>query len=424
MVIDAYDDCMACWIDNIPNNEDGSWAQVDQMTFNLIGSSVFYYYGDGVQSCSLNLPDNNFNDGYADGFAVWSQIYNGTWSNQSLFFESGTPNNNDFRTLNTSGKYLQLANGTDVDAINNMYVSSFYPFTVPYYFSTSQDLGSMSILFKTSPSPISVGRGCNISKGSANSTYRFGDLNVDGKNIDFMNAPDTLNYRNLDRVDSVLETQPFQVNANSNIVFTERSGFSDSASAIHALGDSGYIGYKVEALDNATGRVLGTIREGKMTSTNLRPFKLVPYKLSTNGLTGKTVRIRIVLNTNLDSTNVSLAKCFALENAATGSNIQSASLQPINAITAFTLAQNYPNPFNPTTVINYQLPIDGHVTLVVYDVLGRKVNTLVDADKSAGSYEVNFDGRDLASGVYFYRVDIHGSNGRDFSSTKKMLLVK
>lgn len=424
VILDAEDNVVACWIDNIPNNENGSWAQVDQMTFNLIGSSVFYYYGYGVQSCSINLADDNANDSYPDGFAVWCQIYNGTWSNQSLLFEAGTPNSNDFRTLSTSGKYIQLANGTDTKSVSNMYVSSFYPFTVPYYFSTSQDLGSMSILFRTSPSPISVSRGCNISKGDANFTYRFGDLNVDGQDIDFIDAPDRFNYRNLDRVDSVLETRPFQVNPNSDIVFTERSGFSDSTSAIHALGDSGYVGYKVEAIDNATRQVLGTIRERKMTSSDLQPFKLVSYKLSTSGLAGKTVRIRVVVNTNLDSVNVSLAKSFALENVATESSTQSASLQAMNAVTTYALAQNYPNPFNPTTIFNYQLPVDGHVTLTIYDVLGRKVNTLVDEDKSAGSYEVNFDARNLASGVYFYRIDIHGNDGRDFSSIKKMLLLK
>ena len=80
---------------------------------------------------------------------------------------------------------------------------------------------------------------------------------------------------------------------------------------------------------------------------------------------------------------------------------------------------NYPNPFNPTTVISYTVPMDGMVTLKVYDVLGREVETLVNQNRKAGRYEVTFDGSRLASGVYFYRL-IVGSH----TITKKMLMIK
>ncbi|MCL5030506.1 MAG: T9SS type A sorting domain-containing protein [Bacteroidetes bacterium] len=65
---------------------------------------------------------------------------------------------------------------------------------------------------------------------------------------------------------------------------------------------------------------------------------------------------------------------------------------------------NYPNPFNPTTVIGYQLPVTGHVTLRVLDMLGREIVTLVNEEKQAGKYEVKFDGGGLASGIYFYQL--------------------
>jgi hypothetical protein len=86
---------------------------------------------------------------------------------------------------------------------------------------------------------------------------------------------------------------------------------------------------------------------------------------------------------------------------------------------AFGLSQNYPNPFNPTTVISYQLPVNSVVTLKVYEVVGREVRTLVHARQSAGQYSIQFEGNNLSSGVYFYRL-----HAGDFSSVKKLVLMK
>lgn len=80
---------------------------------------------------------------------------------------------------------------------------------------------------------------------------------------------------------------------------------------------------------------------------------------------------------------------------------------------------NYPNPFNPTTTINYQLPENGFVTIKVYDVLGKEVATLVNENKSAGYYQINFDASRLTSGVYIYTINVNG-----FAQSKKMLLMK
>ncbi len=88
---------------------------------------------------------------------------------------------------------------------------------------------------------------------------------------------------------------------------------------------------------------------------------------------------------------------------------------PIN----FALHLNYPNPFNPITTINYQIPELSFVTLKIYDVLGSEVTTLLNEEKEVGGYEVEFDGRGLPSGIYFYRLQA-GS----FIETKKMLLLK
>ena len=85
----------------------------------------------------------------------------------------------------------------------------------------------------------------------------------------------------------------------------------------------------------------------------------------------------------------------------------------------FYLSQNFPNPFNPATIISWQVPVDGYTTLKVYDDLGREVATLVNEEKPAGNYEIEFNASELASGVYYYRI-ISG----DFVDTKKMILMK
>lgn len=85
----------------------------------------------------------------------------------------------------------------------------------------------------------------------------------------------------------------------------------------------------------------------------------------------------------------------------------------------FAVNQNYPNPFNPTTIISYQLSVISPVTLKVYDVLGREVETLVNEKESAGIHSVNFNASSLPSGVYFYRL-VAGN----MTATKKMVLLK
>jgi hypothetical protein len=73
--------------------------------------------------------------------------------------------------------------------------------------------------------------------------------------------------------------------------------------------------------------------------------------------------------------------------------------------TTFALEQNYPNPFNPATIIRYQLPVESRVMIRVFDLLGREVHTLVEATQAAGYHQLSFNATDLASGVYFYRME-------------------
>jgi len=87
--------------------------------------------------------------------------------------------------------------------------------------------------------------------------------------------------------------------------------------------------------------------------------------------------------------------------------------------TEFRLSQNYPNPFNPSTSIEFSIPKTTNVSLKIYDLLGKEVTTLLDEKKSTGTYKVNFNASNLASGIYVYRLETD-----EFIDTKKLLLLK
>lgn len=85
----------------------------------------------------------------------------------------------------------------------------------------------------------------------------------------------------------------------------------------------------------------------------------------------------------------------------------------------FELHQNYPNPFNPTTIISYSIPVSTHVSLVIFDILGRKIHTLINEQKTPGNYSLIFNASNLFSGVYLYKLQTE-----NFTKVKKLLFIK
>jgi hypothetical protein len=102
---------------------------------------------------------------------------------------------------------------------------------------------------------------------------------------------------------------------------------------------------------------------------------------------------------------------FSSESSA----VQKDAAMPI----AYSLSQNYPNPFNPSTCINYSLPRTGHVSIKIYDMLGKEITTLVNTTMSAGNHSIGFNAEGCASGMYMYRI-----KADNFTMTKKMVLLK
>lgn len=120
------------------------------------------------------------------------------------------------------------------------------------------------------------------------------------------------------------------------------------------------------------------------------------------------------------------ARIITIKYSQSPSDVQEINSEIPNS---YSLQQNYPNPFNPTTKIGYVIPngVRNLVTLKVYDVLGNEIATLVNEEKSAGRYEVNFDASRFASGIYFYKLQAGNpstGSGQGFVETKKMILLR
>ena len=142
-------------------------------------------------------------------------------------------------------------------------------------------------------------------------------------------------------------------------------------------------------------------------------FTVSDYIQSSVGLTNTTGERLTVWSNSTGSSTYQLNGSFY---PALPSSVDDEGTAQINS---YRLQQNYPNPFNPNTKINYSIPEISFVTLKVYDLLGNEVATLVNEEKSSGSYEVNFVATVQPSGIYFYKL-----TANNFVDTKKMIILK
>lgn len=121
---------------------------------------------------------------------------------------------------------------------------------------------------------------------------------------------------------------------------------------------------------------------------------------------------------NLDNTNSGDMWNFAASKLVTVTSASGIG-ENNSSILSYMLYQNYPNPFNPSTMIKYDIPQNGAVTLKIYDVNGKEVRTLVNGYRQAGSYEAEFNADGLSSGIYYYRI-----NAGSYTRVMKMSLIK
>jgi hypothetical protein len=150
-----------------------------------------------------------------------------------------------------------------------------------------------------------------------------------------------------------------------------------------------------------------------VSSTDLHINETIPTYLESRGIPITGIGIDIDGDQrNADSTDIGADEF-------NGIYIPTGVEDGIGIPTEYALEQNYPNPFNPSTTFRYSIPAQSKVVIKVFDVLGNKIATLMDEEKSIGTYEEMWNAASLPSGVYFYQL-----RANEYVSTKKMILLK
>ena len=194
---------------------------------------------------------------------------------------------------------------------------------------------------------------------------------------------------------------------------------SNQKSTTHSYSQANTYNYSLTVTDNlgATGQVTGQIiisdNSNNLVTVNpasgsIQPggSETVTLTLNAQSISEGTYTGQVNVNTN--GGNFTIPVNYLVD-------VEQTSFLP----SEFSLSQNYPNPFNPNTIIEFSLPKASEVSLKIYDMLGKEIVNLVEEQKSAGKYKIDFDASSLSSGIYFYKLDAN-----NYSQSRKMLLLK
>ena len=370
-----------------------------------LGNNTYKRFGSNTTSVSLTRDEDN-----SEYFLAWSE--SNTHSNKFVTSD----NFSQIFNLAVTGDYVKLSTGDDPDNISAMIYNTA---NQPYLFSKSSSLYDiMNPMNKITSLSINTGREGVVYIDTAQFYFAIGDIVVDNQTIDFVEIPDSVTIDSKETLNQYFISNSFQVTDNSSFYYTVQYGITDSLTAYNLLGENDYINFKVELIDDVTDEILGQFDDVVFNRTNLELYDNISYRVNTEGIGNRTVRLKLVTDNNFNpeySISQMLSDEYVLGKQVPNEINYKGSLK----VETYDLAQNYPNPFNPSTTIKYQIPNAGNVTLKVYDILGREVTTLVDEFKNEGRYEVNFNAGKLASGVYIYTI-----KSNDFTASKKLMLLK
>lgn len=373
----------------ITSNGGANWEKISINDYYFSPSFFSESVGYMIKSSNMNIIMKTTDGGYN-----WSNNIYTSYSISELLFENELTGYANFKPSNGSSPipiyYKKTTNGgtTWNEIINGNYTSmGSLGFYYTKYFNLKQITSEVSLIFK---------RSYTASPGGVSDYYNLYRTSNSGVNWSESSIPGNPNVWCMEYVNNLIYISTslgFYKSTNEGVSWILLSGFNggkfkfvnDSSAysitsdgSLYKTENTGYTWIRVldrsfavdfDFLDNKLGYVVGT--GGYIAKTS-------------NG--GGTVGIEI-------------------QNPIFSNN--------------YSLSQNYPNPFNPSTKINFFIPKNGIVQIKIFDMLGREVQTLFNDYKTAGEYSIDFNGGNLSSGIYFYKMITN-----DFVETKKMILIK
>ncbi|MGD8777562.1 MAG: T9SS type A sorting domain-containing protein [Ignavibacteria bacterium] len=367
-------------------------------------SSTIYNMGSNVETVNMNRTDDG------NYVLAWGQFLSSNYTNKYVKNSAMYT----IRDFGTTGKDMQICNSAD---FNNMYSLSLLTNSTPYNFVQSSSVGTLQ---KSNSSIVSNGRAAVIRKDGYEFICAIGDIALDDEAIDFVDIQEEAPLKTTNELNQYVVTKPVLLNENSKLTLSVVTGVTDSTAAKKLFKENEYIKFSIELIEAESGLVLASFADFEYKANNMEAQNIRTYNLNAKGIGEKEVQIRCSLIENITG-DYTLSEFIADEKIFTlGKESYHEVSDEVNLITTeYELFQNYPNPFNPSTIIKYQIPQEGLVSLKIYDILGREVTTLVNEYKSIGQYEVEFNAGRLSGGVYIYKL-----TAGSYVSSKKMILMK
>jgi len=284
--------------------------------------------------------------------------------------------------------------------------------------------GALAKVGETETIDISYGRSGVVEKNGIEFLFSIGDVLIDGQTISFVERIDTLPVVSIDEMNLAARTNTFNLSSESELIFSNYY-YVVNKNLASSLSDEFSVSFKCELVNAVTDQVVGTFDNITYNKLNVQEYANPSYLVDCAGIESGSYYLRLFTVSN-EEVSLSISDVQRDDVTLEKSNLLVRNFKGEGAPTEYELVQNYPNPFNPSTTIRYQIPASLNpskggtfVTLKIYDILGGEVATLVNEEKVAGKYEVNFNASSLASGVYLYKIQA-GS----FINSKKMILLK
>ena len=328
---------------------------------------------------------------------------------------------NDDRGFSRQHCVRRMSNGDIILFDNGHFLMPEYSSFCEYNVDTTNFTATLMRRFTHNQSVYSESRGGVQELPNGNILISWGENQ--NPSVTEINQQDSIEYE-LRFVTSAHQYRAYRFKWQTNYFFPEKDTIDFG---IRGVGDFIEFDLKLYNRRNAIATINDIFTTGSTdTVFNHLPLVIPPHDSVTLNLSFRPDQDAGKFEDKLNIRYVSDTLLLAQQVVLLGQTIVLSADDGTELPVEFSLSQNYPNPFNPTTKIEYSIPSVNrrasstyNITLKVYDVLGNEVITLVNEEKPAGNYEVTFDGSNLPSGVYFYRL-----RSGSFTSTKKLVLLK